>query len=278
MKGGLAAYLVAAEAVADGRARGDLIFSSVIEEECGGNGMWSVAARRLHGGRDADRRAERPRRSIHAGTGVVWARLTARGAAGHAAYTGGDGPVRRARARGRGDPRRRGRAERPRPTTPSSRAVSRVAVRDDGRPHRGRRLDVVGAARRSQVAGALRPRARAVDPAEVQQRIEAAVAEAAPAVEVEFEAFRARRLLLRHRGPAARAPRADARGASSARAPAFDGLDGDDRRALRRGRASATGRSPGNLHGADEWVDVASLETVARVVALTRLALALAGD
>ena len=29
---------------------------------------------------------------VHAGTGVVWARLRARGQAGHSAYRGGDGP------------------------------------------------------------------------------------------------------------------------------------------------------------------------------------------
>src|SRR6266576_3306148 len=52
MKGGLAAYLVAAAAVAEvcDDRRGDLLFSSVIEEECGGNGMWSV----LRGGYEAD--------------------------------------------------------------------------------------------------------------------------------------------------------------------------------------------------------------------------------
>ena len=52
MKGGLAAYLVAAAAVAEacGDRGGDLLFTSVIEEECGGNGMWSVQ----RAGYDAD--------------------------------------------------------------------------------------------------------------------------------------------------------------------------------------------------------------------------------
>ena len=52
MKGGLAAYLLAAAAIAkpcDDR-HGDLLSASVIEEECGGNGMWSV----LREGYEAD--------------------------------------------------------------------------------------------------------------------------------------------------------------------------------------------------------------------------------
>ncbi len=43
--------------------RGDLLFTSVIEEESGGNGMWSVRAGRLHSRRNADRRADRPARA-----------------------------------------------------------------------------------------------------------------------------------------------------------------------------------------------------------------------
>lgn len=44
MKGGVAAYLLAAQAVTElcPERRGELIFSTVFEEECTGNGMWSV--------------------------------------------------------------------------------------------------------------------------------------------------------------------------------------------------------------------------------------------
>ena len=93
MKGGLAAYLLAAEALAEAcpDLPGDLVFSSVIEEEHGGNGMWSV----LRTGYTADATLVGEPTGldiVHAGTGVVWARLTARGAAGHSAYSGGNGP------------------------------------------------------------------------------------------------------------------------------------------------------------------------------------------
>src|SRR5262249_26153794 len=80
MKAGLAAYRVAAAAVTEtcDERRGDLVFSSVIEEECGGNGMWSV----LRAGYDADATLIGESSGLrlgHAGTGVVWARLTAAG-------------------------------------------------------------------------------------------------------------------------------------------------------------------------------------------------------
>ena len=51
MKAGIAAYLVAVEALqaTGAELRGDLLFTSVIEEECGGNGMRVRAPGRLHG-------------------------------------------------------------------------------------------------------------------------------------------------------------------------------------------------------------------------------------
>ena len=93
MKGGLAAYLVAAAAVREvlDDRRGDLVVSSVIEEECGGNGMWSV----LRAGHGADGTLIGEPTGLllaHAGTGVVWARLSAQGPSGHAAFAGRDGP------------------------------------------------------------------------------------------------------------------------------------------------------------------------------------------
>ncbi len=102
MKGGLAAYLVAAEVVAETcpDTRGNLVFSSVIEEECTGNGMWSVI--RAGYGADGTLIGEPTNLDlVHAETGVVWPRLTARGRAGHSAFTGGDGPLTSSPARSR---------------------------------------------------------------------------------------------------------------------------------------------------------------------------------
>ena len=80
MKGGVAAYLIAAEAVIAvcPERRGDLILSTVIEEECTGNGMWSVLGAGHVG--DAVLVGESTGlRLAHAATGVVWCRLVAAG-------------------------------------------------------------------------------------------------------------------------------------------------------------------------------------------------------
>ncbi len=121
MKGGLAAYLVAAEAVAEvcGDARGDLLFSSVIEEECGGNGLWAV----LRAGYTADATLIGEPTGldiVHAGTGVVWARLTARGAGRSLGLSRRERALRRARTGDRRAPRARGRGKQPAHATPSS--------------------------------------------------------------------------------------------------------------------------------------------------------------
>ena len=159
MKGGLAAYLVAAEVVAVTcpDLRGNLVFSSVIEEECGGNGMWSVV--RAGYGADGTLIGEPTNLDlVHAGTGVVWAKLTARGRAGHSAFTGGDGPFGRARTCRRGATRARGVGEQAAARRRVRRGVG-LAVRDDGRSHRRRRLDVVRPGDAGG-AGAVRLRAR----------------------------------------------------------------------------------------------------------------------
>lgn len=86
MKGGLAAYLIAVESVLDtlGPPKGELIFSSVLEEECGGNGMLSV----LRSGHVAEALLIGEPTGLtldHGGVGVIWARLSSHDMGGHAA-------------------------------------------------------------------------------------------------------------------------------------------------------------------------------------------------
>ena len=92
MKGGVAAYLIAAEAVAAvcPDRRGELLFSTVIEEECTGNGMWSVL-RAGHVGDAVLVGESTGLRFAHAATGVVWCRLVAPGGAGHSMLATGEG-------------------------------------------------------------------------------------------------------------------------------------------------------------------------------------------
>ena len=92
MKGGLAAYIVAAEVVAELalERRGELIVSSVFEEECTGNGMWSVLEAGHTG--DAVLIGECTGLTcVHAATGVVWCRLVTSGGAGHSMLATGEG-------------------------------------------------------------------------------------------------------------------------------------------------------------------------------------------
>lgn len=87
MKAGLAAYLVAAETLLErcGPPAGDLIFSSVIEEETSGNGMRAV----LRHGFDADATLigePTGLRLNHGGCGLVFAEVTLEADGGHPAF------------------------------------------------------------------------------------------------------------------------------------------------------------------------------------------------
>lgn len=266
MKGGLAAYLVAAEVVAETcpDTRGNLVFSSVIEEECTGNGMWSVI--RAGYGADGTLIGEPTNLDlVHAGTGVVWPRLTARGRAGHSAFTGGDGPfdeLARAVAALRG---LEASANRP------PRDAVFAAVSDW--PYGMTVGRIGGGVWTSSAPAMLEVRVRfgfglGIEPLDVQTHIVEAVAAAAPAVEVSFEAFRARAYCHETGGPLPELlseTHKSVVGAES-RMSAFTATT--DARYVDC-PCVCYGPTAGGFHGADEWVDVDSLEHVATVVALT---------
>jgi acetylornithine deacetylase len=269
MKGGLAAYLVAAEAIAEtcDERRGDLLFSSVIEEECGGNGMWSV----LGAGYEADAvliGEPTALRLVHAGTGVVWARLSAKGTPGHAMLAGGEGPFDRL-----------------------ARAVAalRTVESEINEPVR----DPVFAAVRERPYGMTIGRieggvwtastpyeliaqvrfnfGRDLEPAEVQERMRAAVAAGSPEVEIAFEAFRARAYAHPTTGPLVDAVSAAHRRVVGAEPETAAFTATTDAR-YAEGPCLCYGPEAGNLHGNDEWVDVETLVRTATVVALTTAA------
>lgn len=266
MKGGLAAYLVAAAAIAEvcDDLRGDLVFSSVIEEECGGNGMWSVVNAGHNG--DATLIGEPSGlQMMHAGTGVVWVRLRAAGASGHSAAAGRNGSFEELAA-----------------AVAALREVEAENNKDAARSVFGAASDwpygmtvgqIEGGVWTSSVPAELTARIRMGfgldhDPAVIQARIRAAVGQASPATQVTFEAFRARAWCGDASGP-------------------FPGLLaaahlGELGRELRPGVFTATndgryvtgpcvcyGPIAGNNHGRDEWVDIESLEQTAAVVAAT---------
>jgi acetylornithine deacetylase len=265
MKGGLAAYLLAAEIVAGlcPAAEGDLVFSSVIEEECGGNGMWSV----LRAGyrTDATLIGEPTGLAVvHAGTGVVWARLRARGQAGHSAYRGGDGTfdeLARAIAALRA-------LEAETNENPQDAVFAAVSEWPYGMTV-GR---IGGGVWTSSAPASLEASVRfglglGREPADVQSGIVEAVAGAAPAVEVSFEAFRARAYRHDTEGslPTLLRETHERVTGSTAKLSAFTATT-DARQAE---GALCYGPLAAGLHGPDEWVDIASLEQTALVVAQT---------
>jgi len=266
MKGGLASYLVAAAALAethDGR-RGDVVVSSVIEEECGGNGMWSV----LRAGYDADATLigeSTELRLGRAGTGVVWARLSAAGGAGHAMLAAGEGAFDRlCRAVAA---LRRVEAEL---NEPPVRDEVFPAVRE--RPYGmtvGRISGGVWTASTPHelVAQIRFGFGRDTDPAEIQERMRAAVERDAPGVEIRFEAFRARAYAHPTDGPLADTVASAHRDVVGGEPEPLTVTATTDARYV-EGPCFCYGPAAGNLHGTDEWVDVETLVQTATVVAL----------
>jgi acetylornithine deacetylase len=268
MKGGLAAYLIATAAFLEvcGPPAGELIFSSVIEEECTGNGMKAV----LEAGYEAEGTLigePSALQLMHAGVGVVWARLTAHSGGAHPGFsTGGSSSASLLRAL----------------------AALRELELELNVPGEGRdsvflqahehpfRLNI------GTLAGGLWPSSeparaearirlgfgRDMTPAQAQRLVAEAVATAAPEVEVAFEGFRAPAYCDDLDHPLAKALIAShvlLHGAPPARQvlPATT-----DARSV-AGPCVCYGPLAGAIHGTDEWVDIASLEHLAAAMALT---------
>ena len=269
MKGGLAAYLIAAAVVAEvcDDRRGDLVCSSVIEEECGGNGMWSV----LRAGYEADAvliGESTALRLGHAATGVVWARLSAAGGTGHAMLAGGEGPFDRLCRAVAG--LRRVESEINEPV----RDPVFAAVRE--RPYGMTVGRIEGGVWTASTPHELVARVRFgfgrdLEPAEVQERMREAVREASPEVEVHFEAFRARAYCQPTSGPLVDVVLAAHRRVLEGEADTVAFTGTTDARYV-EGPCLCYGPSAGNLHGTDEWVDIATLVETATVVALASAA------
>jgi acetylornithine deacetylase len=268
MKGGVAAYLIAAEAVTEvcPQRRGELIFSTVIEEECTGNGMWSVLGAGHVG--DAVLVGESTElRLVYAATGVVWCRLVAKGGAGHSMLASGAGAfdalgdavdgLRAVEAEINdpvGDPDFAAVRERPYGMT-----VGRIGggVWTASTPYE----------LTAWVRFGFGPE---TTPQEIQERMRAAVHRSAPEVEIHFEGHRAHA----HKHPLD-GPLVDAlRGAheavtGSSLQPLVNTGTVDTRFVGEPVQSYCYGGTGANLHGTDEWVDLDSLLTAATVVART---------
>jgi acetylornithine deacetylase len=260
MKAGIAAYLLAVDALlaSETPLRGDLLFTTVIEEESGGNGMWSVMRAGYEG--DGTLIGEPTDLRVHLnGVGVIWARLVARSEGAHAAVA----------------------SEHGQPVDQILHAVQGLRALEatlndglDAHPYNLNLGQVSGGVWPSSVPAEVVLRCRLgfgpeLDPADAQALLRRAVESSAPDVRVEFEGFRCR--AYEHSADDAlvqlvRACHADAHGRGEPPGRKLSTATTDARYV--DGPCCCYGPVAGNLHGIDEWVDLASIRATALTVAL----------
>lgn len=269
MKAGLAAYLIGAAAFLEvcGEPAGELLLSSVIEEECTGNGMKAVLA----AGYDADATLigePSGLRLQHAGVGVIWAQLTAVSGGAHPAF--GDGSsswlqLHEAVAALRELELRL--------NAHADRRADRVFRDAFEQPFRLNVGVLAGGAWPSSEPARASVRVRLgfgmrTTPAQAQALLRDAVHAAAPEVDVTFEGFRAHAYRDDLDHDLARALSGAHRELHGAQ-PGRRVLAGTTDARHVSGPAVCYGPVAGAIHGTDEWVDVESTVRVAEAIALT---------
>jgi acetylornithine deacetylase len=264
MKGGVAAMLLGVEAArTPGPLPGPLVYQSVIEEECGGNGALAAC---LNGPRaDAALIAEPTNGNIDlVAVGVIWARITLEASSRHASHADeGSNPIEAAfpLIEALHALERDLNAE----PEPEFEGVERPYLLNVGALHAGDWPSMTPGEAELDVRLGFPIR---MEPAEAQARLAEAVAGADPSARVDFRGFRARgyafdpesefvRLLcdcheeLHDRRPVPEPSRATT-----------------DLRFFAGGPAACYGPTGDGLHGVDEWVDLPSIADVATVIAL----------
>ena len=263
MKGGVAAMLLGVEAaLAAGELRGKIVYQSVIEEECGGNGALAAV---LEGpSADATLIAEPTDGGMDlVAVGVIWARITLEADARHASNADrGANPIEAAfpviEALHALE------AELNESPDPELAGLDNPYLLNVGALHAGDWASMTPGEATLDVRLGFPIR---MEPAEAQGRLAAAVAEADPSAEVEFRGFRARGYAFDAASPFVRLLgdcHEEVRGGRPRPDPSRATTD------LRffEGQAVCYGPTGENLHGVDEWVDLASVADVAAVIAL----------
>ena len=263
MKGGIAAMLLGVEsALSAGPLPGALVYQSVIEEECTGNG--ALAACLAGPPADAALIAEPTNGGMDlVAVGVLWARITLSADARHASDADrGGNPIEAAfpvisalhelEAELNADP------------DPELAELEHPYLLNVGALHAGDWASMTPGKAVLDVRLGFPIR---MSPAEAQERLRAAVLSAAPSARVEFRGFRARGYAF---DPESRFVRLlgdcheEARGGRPRPEPSRATTD------LRffEGEAVCYGPTGDGLHGVDEWVDLESIADVATVLAL----------
>ncbi|HEX5470176.1 MAG TPA: ArgE/DapE family deacylase [Gaiellaceae bacterium] len=263
MKGGVAAMLLGVEAaLAGGPLPGTLVYQSVIEEECGGNG--ALAACLAGPQADAALIAEPTNGGMDlVAVGVIWARIALEADARHASDADrGANPIEAAfpviealhalEAELNEEP------------DPELAGLEHPYLLNVGALHAGDWASMTPGKAVLDVRLGFPIR---MEPAEAQERLAAAVRAADRAATVEFRGFRARGYAFDAESPFVRLLgdcHEDVRGGRPRPEPSRATTD------LRffDGQAVCYGPTGDNLHGVDEWVDLESVADVAAVVAL----------
>ena len=263
MKGGVAAMLLGVEAaLSAGPLPGRLVYQSVIEEECGGNG--ALAAVLAGPQADAALIAEPTNGGMDVvAVGVIWARITLEADSRHASNADrGANPIEAAypviqalhglEAELNADPE------------PEVAELEQPYLLNVGALHAGDWASMTPGRATLDIRLGFPIR---MEPAEAQERLAAAVGAADPSAAVEFRGFRARGYSFDPDSPFVRLLgdcHEEVRGGRPRPDPSRATTD------LRffEGQAVCYGPTGENLHGVDEWVDLESIADVATVIAL----------
>jgi len=263
MKGGVAAMLLGVEAaLSAGTLPGKLVYQSVIEEECGGNG--ALAAVLAGPQADAALIAEPTNGGMDlVAVGVIWARITLETDSRHASNADrGANPIEAAypviqalhglEAELNADPE------------PELAGLDQPYLLNVGALHAGNWASMTPGRATLDVRLGFPIR---MEPAEAQERLGAAVRTADPSAQVSFRGFRARGYSFDPESPFVRLLgdcHEELRGGRPRPDPSRATTD------LRffEGQAVCYGPTGENLHGVDEWVDLESIADVAAVIAL----------
>jgi acetylornithine deacetylase len=263
MKGGIAAMLLGVEAaLAAGPLPGRLVYQSVIEEECGGNGALAAClagplaeatliAEPTNGGMDL------------VAVGVIWARVVLEADSRHASHADrGANPIESAypviRALHELE------AELNESPEPELAGLEHPYLLNVGALHAGDWASMTPGRATLDVRLGFPIR---MEPAEAQERLAAAVRAADPDAAVEFRGFRARGYSFDPGSPFVRLLgdcHEEVRGGRPNPDPSRATTD------LRffEGQAACYGPTGEGLHGVDEWVDLESIADMAAVIAL----------
>jgi acetylornithine deacetylase len=263
MKGGIAAMLLAVEAaLAAGPLPGAVVYQSVIEEECGGNG--ALAACLAGPPADGAVIAEPTNGAMDlVAPGVIWARITLEGASRHASHADeGSNPIETAFAVTTS--LRELEATLNERREPEFVGVQRPYLLNIGALHGGDWPSMTPGRAELDVRLGFPIQ---MDPRDAQALLAAAVERADGDARIEFRGFRARGYAFDAGSPLVRLLsdcHEEVRGGTLAPEPSRATTD------LRffQGQAVCYGPTGANLHGVDEWVDVESIADVASVLAL----------